>query len=233
MKNSSLGLVWEEVKPITYEYASKPKDASDKAKNIPPGQLPRHNLMLPPGSAPKRTIIPDFYFFLASQYHFTLMKRETSPSNKSTGLISAEPDLTLAICCRHCLCTRPLESIRDGCSSSRYLLESHFISCPATVRVAAGYLDDLRKSKATQEKQCPTSIITCMKNTMTKTYGMVDLEWNGTCSGVGFSTGLSNAIRRLSKKYNNDVASWESFRLPLLPQDSVRPVTEGLHLQIK
>ena len=60
---------------------------------------------------------------------------------------------------------------------------------------------------------------------MAKTYGMVDLEWNGTCSGVGFS--------RHSKKYNDDVASWESFRLPLLPQDSVRPVTEGLRLQVK
>ena len=225
MKDSTLGVVWEKAQPITYEYASKPKDVSDKSKNIPPGQLPRHNLMLPPGSAPKKTIIPDFYFFLASQYHFTLMKRETPPSNKSTGLINAEPDLTLAICCRHCLCTRPLESIRDGCSSSRYLLESHFISCPATGRLAAGYLDDLRKSKATQEKQCSTSMTTCMRNTMAKTYGMVDLEWNGTCSGVGFS--------RHSKKYNDDVASWESFRLPLLPQDSVRPVTEGLRLQVK
>ena len=224
--------MWDnKVKPITYEYASKPKDASDKSKNIPPSQLPRHNLMLPPGSAPKKTIIPDYFFFLASQYHFTLVKRQTSPSsNGSVGSIDAEPDVTLAICCRHCNSTRPLESIRDGCSSSRYLLKSHFESCPATGSLA-GYLDDLKKTKATQEKQCSTSIITCMQNTMTKAYGMVDLEWNGECSGVGFSAGLSSAMRQLSKGHNN-VSSWGSFQLPLLPQDSVRPVTEGLRFQI-
>jgi hypothetical protein len=226
-------LVWDEVKPNDCEYSGKPKDASDKSKNIPPARLPRHNLMLPPNSVPRQTIIPDYHFFLASQYHFTLMKRESPPSNGGTaGTIAAEPDLTLAICCRHCLCTRPLESIRDGCSSSRYLLESHFAACPAAGRLAE-YLKDLRECKATQEKQCTTSITTCIKNTMTKAYGMVNLEWNGTSAGVGFTTGLNNAMRQLSKKYNIDVASWESFRLPFLPQDSVRPFTEGLLLQVE
>jgi len=222
MKDSRHGLIWGD--------CSTSQDASDAPKNVLATRLPRHNLMLSQTSAPRRMVIPDYYFFLASQYHFALVKRDAPPPKGGMeSMNAAKSDLTLAIRCRHCLSSRALESIRDGCSSSRYLLGSHFGTCPVAAHLARR-LENMKKSKVTQEKLSSTSVTTCVGNTMTKVYGMVDLEWNGSFSGVGFSGGVDDAMRRLSRKYKIDATSWESFALPLLPRDLVHPFTDGLQL---
>ena len=222
MKDSRHGLIWGD--------CSTSQDASDAPKNVLATRLPRHNLMLSQTSAPRRMVIPDYYFFLASQYHFALMKRDAPPpKGDMESMNAAKSDLTLAIRCRHCLSSRALESIRDGCSSSKYLLGSHFGTCPVAAHLARR-LENMKKSKVTQEKLSSTNVTTCVGNTMTKVYGMVDLEWNGSFTGVGFSDGVDDAMRRLSRKYKMDATSWESFALPLLPRDLVHPFTDGLQL---
>ena len=221
MKDSRHGLIWGD--------CCTSEDASDAPKNALATRLPRHKLMLSQTSAPRRMIIPDYYFFLASQYHFALMKRDAPPPKGDTeSMNAAKPDLTLAIRCRHFLSSRALESIRDGCSSSIFL-GSHIATCPVAARLAAR-LENLKKSKVTQEKLSSTNVTTCVSNTMTKVYGMVDLEWNGSFSGVGFSGGVDDAMRRLSRKYKIDATSWESFALPLLPRDLVHPFTDGFQV---